>query len=57
VAPFAQRFAAAGYYALVFDYRHFGDSDGEPRRLLDIKRQLQDWRRAQGIQPGQARDP
>jgi uncharacterized protein len=40
---FAERFAAAGYSCLVFDYRHFGQSDGEPRQLLDIDRQLEDW--------------
>jgi pimeloyl-ACP methyl ester carboxylesterase len=40
---FAERFAQAGYACLVFDYRHFGSSDGEPRQLLDIERQLQDW--------------
>lgn len=40
---FAERFAAAGYACLVFDYRHFGASSGEPRQLLDIGRQLQDW--------------
>ncbi len=33
---YAERFAAAGYTCLVFDYRHFGASDGEPRQLLDI---------------------
>jgi dienelactone hydrolase len=38
-----ERLADAGYAALVFDYRHFGDSDGEPRQLLDIKRQYEDW--------------
>ncbi len=43
---FAERFAAAGLAALVFDYRHFGDSGGEPRQLLDIKLQLDDWRNA-----------
>ncbi|MDE3069213.1 MAG: alpha/beta fold hydrolase [Acidobacteriota bacterium] len=40
---YAERFAGAGYAALVFDYRHFGASGGEPRQLLDIKRQLADW--------------
>ena len=40
---YAERFQAAGYACLVFDYRHFGASDGEPRQLLDIGRQLQDW--------------
>jgi dienelactone hydrolase len=40
---YAERFAAAGYACLVFDYRHFGASGGEPRQLLDIGRQLDDW--------------
>ena len=40
---FAERFAAAGLAALAFDYRHFGASEGEPRQLLDIRRQLADW--------------
>ena len=43
---FAERFASAGYAAVVFDYRHFGASTGEPRQLLDIGRQLDDWRAA-----------
>ncbi len=43
---FAERFADAGLAALVFDYRHFGASEGEPRSLLDIRRQLADWRAA-----------
>jgi dienelactone hydrolase len=41
---YAERFAQAGLAALVFDYRHFGDSQGEPRQLVDIRRQLADWR-------------
>ena len=45
---FAERFAQAGLAALVFDYRHFGDSGGEPRQLLDIGRQLADWQAAIG---------
>lgn len=40
---FAERFAEAGIAALAFTYRHFGDSGGEPRQLLSIKRQLADW--------------
>ncbi len=43
---FAERFAAAGFAALVFDYRHFGSSEGQPRSLLDINRQRADWRAA-----------
>src|SRR4051812_35190121 len=41
--PYADRFADAGIAALVFTYRHFGDSGGRPRQLLDIERQLRDW--------------
>jgi dienelactone hydrolase len=40
---YAERFSAAGYACLVFDYRNFGDSAGAPRQLLDIGMQLQDW--------------
>jgi uncharacterized protein len=43
---YAEAFAEAGYHALVFDYRHFGDSEGKPRRILNIKKQHQDWRAA-----------
>ena len=41
--PFAERFAAAGVDALAFDYRHFGTSDGQPRQLLSIFGQLEDY--------------
>lgn len=40
---YAERFAAAGIAALTFTYRHFGASGGEPRQLLSIRRQLEDW--------------
>src|SRR5436190_22868276 len=43
IEPYAERFADAGIAALVFTYRHFGDSGGQPRQLLDIERQLGDW--------------
>ncbi|MGH3377950.1 MAG: alpha/beta hydrolase [Actinoallomurus sp.] len=43
---FARRFQAEDYACLVFDYRHFGDSDGQPRELLSIRRQRQDWHAA-----------
>jgi pimeloyl-ACP methyl ester carboxylesterase len=43
---YAERFAAAGHAALVFDYRCHGDSGGEPRLLIDIGRQREDWRNA-----------
>jgi len=31
---------------MVFDYRHFGASDGEPRQILSIRKQHRDWRTA-----------
>ncbi|MCV7410104.1 alpha/beta hydrolase [Mycobacterium florentinum] len=40
---YAERFSAAGYACLVFDYRNFGDSEGQPRQVLDIDMQLADW--------------
>jgi alpha-beta hydrolase superfamily lysophospholipase len=58
LGPFAERFAAAGIAALVFDHRGFGDSGGE-QDLFQPKRQLEDWREAlafarrlPGIDPG-----
>ena len=46
LARYAQRFAAAGFAVLVFDYRHFGASDGQPRQLIRVGRQVADWRAA-----------
>ena len=43
---FAAAFAEAGFAALAFDYRYFGDSEGEPRGLLLARRQREDWRAA-----------
>jgi pimeloyl-ACP methyl ester carboxylesterase len=43
LAPYAERFAAAGMHVLLFDYRHFGASDGRPRQLVSVRRQLQDY--------------
>jgi fermentation-respiration switch protein FrsA (DUF1100 family) len=43
---YARRFQAAGYAVLAFDYRHFGESEGEPRQLIWIPTQLEDWRAA-----------
>jgi alpha-beta hydrolase superfamily lysophospholipase len=45
LGAFAERFAAAGFAALVFDHRGFGDSEGEPD-LFDPGRQLEDWQAA-----------
>ena len=46
LAAFAERFQAEGYACLVFDYRYFGQSGGDPRELLSIPRQREDWRAA-----------
>lgn len=40
---YGERFSAAGFAALAFDYRSFGASPGEPRDVLDVERQLEDW--------------
>ena len=43
LAPFARRFADSGVAALVFDYRNFGGSPGEPRGLVAPSRQVEDY--------------
>lgn len=40
---FAEFFAHNGLAVLLFDYRGFGDSQGEPRGLVDPERHLQDY--------------
>jgi pimeloyl-ACP methyl ester carboxylesterase len=45
LGAFAERFAAAGFAALAFDHRGFGDSEGEGD-LFHPTRQLEDWRAA-----------
>jgi uncharacterized protein len=44
--PFAEAFAGAGLDALLFDYRCFGDSSGEPRQLAWPPRHREDYRAA-----------
>lgn len=43
---FAEKFVEAGLVALVFDYRFFGDSEGEPRGRLFPAEQHEDYRNA-----------
>jgi pimeloyl-ACP methyl ester carboxylesterase len=43
---YAERFCAAGIGVLLFDYRSFGASGGEPRQVLDIGRQHADFHNA-----------
>jgi dienelactone hydrolase len=40
---YASRFQEAGFAVLAFDYRHFGASGGEPRQLIWIPHQLEDY--------------
>lgn len=40
---YAELFVRQGMACLVFDYRNFGDSDGEPRNYVNPKRHLEDW--------------
>jgi fermentation-respiration switch protein FrsA (DUF1100 family) len=46
LAPFAERFQAAGFAVLVFDYRCLGDSDGAPRGRIVPQEQHDDLRAA-----------
>jgi pimeloyl-ACP methyl ester carboxylesterase len=43
---YAERFAERGLAVYLFDYRGFGDSDGEPRHYVDARRHLADWQAA-----------
>jgi hypothetical protein len=43
---FASKFANAGFVVLVFDYRFFGASEGQPRGQLLWPEQIQDYRNA-----------
>ncbi|HET9116926.1 MAG TPA: CocE/NonD family hydrolase, partial [Pseudonocardiaceae bacterium] len=43
---YAEKFVARGMAALVFDYRHFGASEGQPRQVIDIEKQRNDYRAA-----------
>src|SRR6266568_5979709 len=44
LAPFAERFRGEGFAAVVFDYRQWGGSDGQPREVLSFPRQRDDYR-------------
>lgn len=55
---YAEAFRDAGYVVVLFDYRHFGASTGQPRQLLDVGRQREDYhsviawaRRLDGVDP------
>ena len=44
--PYAEQFVRRGLAVMLFDYRHFGGSGGEPRNLVSCRRQRQDWQAA-----------
>jgi uncharacterized protein len=46
LSNFAEMFEEAGFVVLVFDYRYFGDSEGEPRGHLIPHEQHEDYRNA-----------
>jgi fermentation-respiration switch protein FrsA (DUF1100 family) len=48
---YAEKFAEAGCAVLVFDYRHFGTSEGEPRQLIDISLAARRLARRSGVCP------
>jgi len=43
---FAKRFNDAGFTVLAFDFRHLGESGGEPRQVVRIGEQVADWQAA-----------
>ena len=43
---YAHRFLKAGFSVLTYDYRHFGESEGEPRQHFSFESQLADCRGA-----------
>jgi uncharacterized protein len=49
--PYAERFAAAGFHVLLFDYRYLGASDGEPRQLDDWAAAIAFARAMPGVDP------
>jgi fermentation-respiration switch protein FrsA (DUF1100 family) len=44
LAGFAERFAQAGFVTLVFDYRFWGESEGEPRNQIFALEMVEDYR-------------
>ena len=46
---FANRFQDAGFGVLAFDYRHQGESGGQPRQVTRVGEQLADWHAAVGF--------
>jgi fermentation-respiration switch protein FrsA (DUF1100 family) len=53
LAPFAERFRNEGFAAIAFDYRNFGGSGGQPREVLSVPRQREDYSTVIGWAAGQ----
>ena len=49
---FAARFNEAGFSVLAFDFRGFGESEGEPRQVVRVRDQLADWEAAAAFAAG-----
>jgi fermentation-respiration switch protein FrsA (DUF1100 family)/AcrR family transcriptional regulator len=49
---FAKRFHEAGFSVLAFDYRHLGESGGQPRQVVRVREQLADWDAAISLAAG-----
>lgn len=45
---YATRFTQEGYSVITYDYRTYGESEGEPRQMLSVRNQLEDLRGAVG---------
>jgi dienelactone hydrolase len=43
---FGEHFAKAGFAVFVFDYRYLGESEGNPRQVIDLEKQRTDLRQA-----------
>lgn len=43
---YAEQFAAAGMHVIAFDYRCFGESEGQPREMISVKMQVEDYHAA-----------
>lgn len=41
---YCERFSAEGYTCIAFDYHCSGKSTGKPRGLVDVEKQLEDWK-------------
>ncbi len=46
IPVFAEYFAGQGIAVFLFDYRTWGDSDGEPRQFVNPRHHLDDWQAA-----------